>query len=256
MKLIIFLFFIGSLVRFPLHSENHEHTPNQIAILTVPKSGTGLLAKAIFQITKQHPILGSTVPIGNNLVLFHHLWPGLDPVRTSADWKKIIFLRDPRDMLISMMYWIEKTNDWGGGIFSSSELDSFHSLSHDEKITALILLPERLQGAPYFIKTALKWIQEPDVNAFYFEDFVGEQGGGDRNRQINSILKLSKILCYSLSEEEILLISDDLFGNTATFRNGIIGAWKHEFKESHKLLFKEHFAQALIELGYESDDQW
>ncbi len=243
------IFCIASLATFLLHGEN-------IAILTVPKSGTGLLAKTILQITKEPPILGTTVSIGNNHILFHHLWPGLESVRTSPDWKKIILLRDPRDMLISMMYWVEKTNDWGGGIFSPSELESFHALSHDEKITALILLPERLQGPPYFIKTVLRWIQEPDVKAFYFEDLVGERGGGDRNKQINSISKLSKLLGYSLTEEEIGLISDDLFGNTATFRNGTIGAWKHEFNDDHKQLFKEQFGTALIELGYETDDEW
>ena len=46
------------------------------------------------------------------------------------------------------------------------------------------------------------------------------------------------------------------FGDSVTFHKGQIGAWKTEFTENHKKLFKEIAGQLLIDLGYEKDYNW
>ena len=80
-----------------------------LAILTIPKSGTHLLEKSLGLITRQEVKLGQTVLINGRLVLFNHLWPEMNSVIYNPNKFRVILFRDPRDALISQMFYMEET---------------------------------------------------------------------------------------------------------------------------------------------------
>lgn len=246
-KIKLILVFLGSF----FFTNCYANSSCDLAILTMPKAGTHLLEKALHLITNQEISLGMTGLINNKLVHFNHLWPELDPLIHDSNCLKIILFRDPRDVLISQMFWMQKEPYWAD--LTQDQINMFFFMSDQEKIDFLIELPT---GIFYYSKLCSELMDKPDVIAFCFEDLVGLEGGGCRIRQENALDKLAQCLGYTLSAEEIANITSQLFGNTWTFRKGKIGEWKYYFNNEHKRLFKEKMGKYLIKLGYEKDDQW
>ncbi|KAG6559630.1 hypothetical protein RHABOEDO_000292 [Candidatus Rhabdochlamydia oedothoracis] len=222
-----------------------------LAILTIPKSGTHLLEKSLGLITRQEFKLGQTVLINGKLVLFNHLWPEMNSVIYNQNKFKVILFRDPRDALISQMFWMEKQKTWPGA--TKNQIDAFLSMPEYEKINFLIDIPV---GMFYYFNLCSELLDDSQVIAFRFEDLVGPEGGGCRLRQEETLKKLALILGQAITTNEITEIALQLFGNTKTFRKGQIDIWKQYFSDEHKSLFKKKMGEYLIKLGYEKDNQW
>ena len=243
-----------------------EATPvhKRILVLTIPKSGTHLIVKAVERIVERG-LLGSSPPRpvffwnlhkwipSDGGILYDHFLPEHNYLKDhlSDNVIKIIGVRDPRDIMMSQVYWMQENPWWG--IVSP---DKFNQLSFDEKIIAAILLPDKAYGIGRFVRNALDWMKNPTVFVCRFEDFVGPEGGGSRKRQEEAIKALAKHLGYPLEPGEAAEIADQLFGGTWTFRSGQIGGWREYFTPEHVKLFKQAMGKELIELGYEVDDQW
>jgi hypothetical protein len=256
-KLNPFVLIFTSIVLFfsPVNSLANEDSPS-IYILTMPKGGTNLLVKALRLLTDQEYSLGGTQKINHLNVTFDHLWPQYQSNINEPSSLKIIFFRDPRDMIISQMFWIEQVNNWASGLLPQEEVDEFQQLSTDEKIHYLINLPDINCGANYFAHLIATNLANPSVIAFRFEDMVGALGGGSDSKQAESIRILAHLLGYTLSPSSVTKLCAQLFGNTPTFREGKIGSWKTYFTEEHKRSFKEKMGEELILLGYEENEAW
>lgn len=105
----------------------------------------------------------------------------------------------------------------------------------------------------------------PNVVTLRFENCVGPEGGGTRWRQKTAIVKLANRLGIALSEERLLYLANNLFGNdkfdegghplprAGTFRKGSINEWKAHFKPIHKRLFKRYWSCYQSAFGYQID---
>jgi hypothetical protein len=152
--------------------------------------------------------------------------------------------RDPRDQIIS---WI-LTED-------TSSPDSIQDrISNAIDPNKEYFWGYKGVGGLYELTTP--WINVPSVCAVKFEDLVGPAGGGSIECQHATIQRVARHLGTHLSSPIITLIANELFGNTATFRQGKIGSWKQYFTQEHKELFKKYAGQLLIDLGYEYDFNW
>lgn len=106
------------------------------------------------------------------------------------------------------------------------------------------------------------WISDTNTLAIKFEDIVGVRGGGTEGRRMECIQRIAAALGDVRSPNEL---SND-FGSEVmnpeashTFRKGnkgAIGTWRNHFNERHKDAFKRCAGAALVELGYENDDNW
>ena len=244
-KFIVFLFFIFI---FPVR--------NLFAALhiSIPKSGTHLLFKAVENITGKKIIFESNMQssINNHSLIaisiedldlcleLHkksYLHSHLSYSKERAvllDSKKIIVLlniRDPRDQAISR--------------------------PHAVTITFNDLLTDIIKNINNWYNRWLPWMNYPYAITVHFEDLVGSKGGGNDSRQLAAVKAIAKYLSVDLSEERAEEIATNLFGdNAGTFRKGKIGAWKDEFTPDHKELFKHYGGELLIKLGYEKDLNW
>lgn len=111
-------------------------------------------------------------------------------------------------------------------------------------------------GIHEFYLSYMSWMSTPGVCTVRFEDLIGPLGGGSLQAQQTCIIKIAQHLGLSLSQERLNYVIDNLFGNTATFREGQIGSWKKHFNKKHKRQFKDVAGQLLIDLGYEQNFNW
>ena len=239
-----------------------ESEPKKIVYFTLPKGGSQLFRKAIGLITERP--LRKIFPLQDLSFLdtymgYNHLEPGYEDILAdpTGSFIKTVMIRDPRDVIISMVAWIQVMAD-------TEKAKAFSNLPLEDQVTALITAPDLSMNGryPYVFDThlalqcALIWMTDPRVLVCRFEDLVGSKGGGTDTRQIEAIKTLAEHLHYNLPFERIEEIALDLFGESATFRVGQIGSWKSVFTAKHKELFKAKMGKELIELGYEKDDNW
>ena len=81
-------------------------------------------------------------------------------------------------------------------------------------------------------------------------------GGGDRERQIQSILSVAAHIGKALTKDEAAVIGETMFGQGRTFRSGLIGDWQNHYDDELKELFKKESGDQLIQFGYEKDFDW
>ncbi len=173
--------------------------------------------------------------------------------------KKIIhyfIYRDPRDVIISEVYYLSNQNYWHRLHKYFKQLNTM-----DEKIAFGINGFDN-NHSPYDYPNIAErfsryrgWLNNKNVYAIKYEDLLP----GNRMNSIKGIAE------YYLSIVEIDVDINEIVRNleasinpeeSHTFRQGGSGGWKNEFSEQNKKIFKEIAGDLLIELGYESDYDW
>lgn len=259
---------VGLYIFFAVSLLCAEEVKPKIVYFTVPKGGSQLFKKVMSLITQKPmrrlmPLYESPWPDFlsplDPCIAYHHLEFGYDSILEDEEssFLKVIMIRDPRDVIVSMAAWIQVMAD-------TEAARQFVRLPLEEQIALLISAPDLSMNGRYpyvfdtkmILQCALKWMKNPSVLVCRFEDLVGTKGGGSRERQILALTTLSEHLHYDLSSVQIAEIADSLFGDTITFRKGQIGSWREVFTPFHKELFKAKMGQELIDLGYEQDYAW
>lgn len=244
-------------------------TAENFVVITPEKTGTHLLTRAITLLTNKDPynrwerslplnLLKECLTEANKTGRFLHshlIYEKETKEALELEGYRIVFLlRDPRDQLISMLFYI---NDKGWGYKKLNRTLPFGLLPFDDQIEEMIT--GKLFGTSVpedFIVNRLGW--KNTGLTVYFENLVGEKGGGNNLLQLAELKRLASYLNISIADEALNAIANQVFGweGLTTFRSGQIGSWKKHFTERHKQLFKEIYGEELIRLGYESDFNW
>lgn len=145
--------------------------------------------------------------------------------------KTIHILRDPRDVLVSSAHFFAKKKDY-------YLYPLFSKLAFEERIKGSLeggLFPEiglRLESFHSCLEKVAAWQDKQDVLFIKFEDLIGEQGGGSKKNQLETIQNVANFIGFDASQEKTLhVIAEQLFGGTHTFRKGVIGSWKDELSQ-------------------------
>lgn len=277
-KILLTLFFLCC-ARIELFS----YQPEPFALLTIPKSGSHLLIKTLFNMTQLTPYWHIDPPLVNEPFEEAHfpythfcLSPALWKYYSSTPLKQFVGVRDLRDVCVSIVYQI-RTGIWPEFMDNPRKLKKFKKLSFDEQLLFVIQQeyeiavprPNVQLGIREVANQAMEFIQNRNVLICRFEDLVGPEGGGNENAQKKLLQKIGSHIGLSFTPQEIDDFAARLYGNRenpfghgnfsdyqSTFREGKIGSWKTAFNETHKKVFKERLGKALITLGYEIDDHW
>lgn len=246
---------------------------DRFVAITPERTGTHLLTRALTFLTTEKVInvwerRGNPIDIqaafdaakAERKYVQMHAFPEkyiVDLVKKNEN-KVVFLLRDPRDHLISVLYFIHERH-WE---YEQLRIDyPFGELTFEEQIEEMITGEKYGVSVPNeFIGKRLPWMHIPQLPAYtaHFENLVGEKGCGSKAAQIEELTNLSQFLNVDINQDRIESIADQLFGweGLGTFRTGEIGTWKYYFTERHKELFKIYFGQELINLGYETDFNW
>lgn len=232
---------------------------NSIVIVTIPKSGTHLVEKALIGITGYKRVKKEDDPLlfkvpQESLARYlaetcsyefysSHLnyLPEYEELLVKHNQNIVMMIRDPRDQVVSNTYWMKSLPDvytqWKGQTFEE-------------------ILIYNIKSVQTFSNFWLPWLYSAQTYVLMFEDMVGPHGGGSLHRQRKSVQDLADYLGYKLSVQKLCTVAESLFGSSETFRSGQISSWKKHFTAAHTELFKLHGGQLLIDLGYESDLNW
>ena len=240
----------------------------RIVTVTMPKSGTNLLQRILIL----HPSLRRAwLPtLGNrNKEIWSDVQKLLKPVRQGSiisthfdydedlalvlqrelGFKTIFMVRDPRDVVISAIHYIQS---WPGHphkkLISSMGSDK-------EKILAIINGHSIIPSISQKIRRFSGWIDKSHL--VRFEDAVGTAGGGDDFTQRESVRNIYKYLDMPLNDKLLNYICGNARSQkTQTFRRGLINEWKNQFDSELTSAFKIQAGQLLIDMGYEKNLEW
>lgn len=263
-----------------------EKAAHPFVLITIPKSGSHLIIKALYFLTGSEPVWHTQFPsyqyIPSDVAfLYTHfcVFPELEADYQELPYlKKIILVRDLRDVAVSIIHQIKK-NFWPG--LTREEREAFLALSFDEQLLFVIdfeydpktiaeKAPNSLQVSLIRVaEQALRYLQNPDILTIYYEDLVGPQGGGTTEAQLTQIKRIKEFLQLDVPEAFLHVVARSLYGDDvnpfgtqgfknfeSTFHSGKVGKWKEVFKEEHKDAFKKKMGDLLIALGYEENNNW
>jgi hypothetical protein len=255
-----------------------QHAP---AVLgnAMPKSGSHLINQVVQGLAQLGPFVNSGFPPVNRdevndklpdvevLANLKRMRPGdlgygyikarspFVSLLTQSGWASIFVYRDPRDMLISHVFYATQMHK-GHGMhrYYTETLQTM-----EERINAAILgvdepgselSPVRAKYEGY-----LGWLEQPAVLCLRFEDLILDRPAA-----------LERILDYLVRrgfkpqlprEQEIAILEQAIAPKkSGTFRKGQPGNWREHFSEANKALFKDQAGDLLLRLGYEKDNDW
>jgi Sulfotransferase domain len=172
---------------------------------------------------------------------------------TSSAFVPYFIFRDPRDVVVSHVYYvtdIEARHVHHDYYASLPDFDSRLNISILGRPEAGVEFPD-IAGrfAPY-----LGWLEEPSVMKIHFEELVN-----DRASTLTCIMDHFLARVPLQASRQLILDSLESSINpqkSPTFRSGKTGEWKKYFRPEHKKIFKDVAGDLLVRLGYEKNNDW
>jgi hypothetical protein len=162
--------------------------------------------------------------------------------------------RDPRDMLVSQVFFATDMNEEHGMHEFYKSLPDF-----GERLKAAITGIDR--DGLYMVSVkqryagVFEWLEQPNVMCIRFEDLINK-----RDATLDAMLDEVESIGYNIptprSKARSILRQAIQPRKSHTFRSGKSGGWREHFTEEHKDLFKDVAGDLLVRLGYEKDDNW
>ncbi|MBA3722480.1 MAG: sulfotransferase domain-containing protein [Parachlamydiaceae bacterium] len=247
-------------------------TPHDLFIIhSIPKCGTHFIQKVVNLITNQEILEGSPKlekmqkACKNNQVLRIHQRYSRDSMGlvTKAEHKVIAMVRDPRDALISHVFYMRTFKK---GVLKRDFFNvgsDFDTLTLEEQITSLIVGDKYADSYIDYYKERTGWALAKGNLYIKFEELAGEEGGGSKELQKQAIEKIAKYIKINLSNDNLEFVLNSMYTKRPdevqegkTFKRGSTGNWKTFLTKEQIKLIKAKLGKQLIQLGYEKDMNW
>jgi hypothetical protein len=263
----------------------------KICFISIPKCGTHLIMRYLdlagFRRIGPFDILAFDKGLGHHIselaagdyTAWHYRWcQELRQQIVEAGAKVVFLYRDPRAYVCSLLPFILRTQSHPAHALFSEHLKTdgerfvriLHGFTeHDAQAFKPPGWPTpkpcssdglgppstKRGGVNDVYRRYARWLKEPFVFPVRFEDIIGPQGGGSREKQLNVLRELMAFTGVREDSPDAESLAGMLFSeNAATFRKGQIDSWKEEFApEINELFLKE--SRELLELwGYDPDE--
>ena len=243
---------------------------------SMPKAGTNLLLRVLYLTPFLHRKFTRTINNCSREILINklenfrkgeiaaaHLFYSQEreALFQSMGFKHVFMIRDPRDIVTSSFVYItykDKRHRLHQYFKNSLKTDSDRLFATIRGVDASILPDgERALSIGEHLEQYLPWISSNSCMFVRFEDLVGSRGGGDDEKQFDSLRRIYQFLDIQGDPKSIKILSKKIFDSgSRTFFKGQIGGWREYFTKEHRLEFKEIAGQALIKMGYETGLDW
>lgn len=157
-----------------------------------------------------------------------------------AGRRSIFVWRDPRDVLVSMLNYARSQ--------SKPELLAARLAGLDDETALIALLEGRGDLTPFadYVGGFLGWIDQPGVLTVCFEDLVGPEGGGSKERQRRTFEEICRHFDVDIDPGQLEFAAGAAFNRGAgTFFKGRSGAWRDHFTPKVTKAFQAHVADLL-----------
>jgi hypothetical protein len=162
--------------------------------------------------------------------------------------------RDPRDMLVSQVFYATDMNLGHGMHEYYSSLSDFGArlkvaiTGLDQDGLYMVSVKDRYEGV-------FCWLEQPGVMCLRFEDLINR-----RDDTLNAMLDHFEKSGYKVQvprpQALEVMVRSIQPGKSRTFRSGQTGRWREHFTDAHKKLFKDVAGDLLVRLGYEENNDW
>jgi hypothetical protein len=162
--------------------------------------------------------------------------------------------RDPRDMLVSQVFFATDMNEEHGMHEYYKSLPDF-----GERLKVAITGID--QDGLYMVSvkqryaSVFEWLEQPNVMCIRFEDLINK-----RDTTLDAMLDEVESTGYEIPtprEKALSVLVEAIQPKKShTFRSGKTGSWREHFTEEHKKLFKDMTGDLLLKLEYEKDNDW
>ncbi len=173
---------------------------------------------------------------------------------TSAGRVNYFIYRDPRDMLVSQVFFATDMHERHGMHDYYNSLPDFGErlkvaiTGIDRDGLKMVSVKQRYEGV-------FQWLDQKNVMCIRFEDLIN-----NRDATLLSMLGEVEKTGYRIPTPRdkalSVLVEAIQPGKSHTFRSGKTGGWKQHFTEEHKKLFRDVAGDLLVRLGYEKDNDW
>ena len=245
----------------------------------MPKSGSHLLTQVLFGLTEIGPFVDPGFPPVNRtennqprsekaivrslLELRHgdirygylHAREPYLSLLTKPGWATIFIYRDPRDMLVSHVFYATDMYHGHGMHRYYTE----HLKSMEERLDAAIegvRIPGfELASVRERYDSYLGWLRCDEVLSLRFEDFILKRKE-TLARLLDYLSKKGFRSSFRRDHEIAVLEKAIQPGKSGTFRKGQPGNWRDHFTDENKERFKTVAGDLLQTLGYEENNDW
>ena len=173
---------------------------------------------------------------------------------TSAGRVNYFIYRDPRDMLVSQVFFETDMHEEHGMHDYYNSLPDFSARLNvaitgiDRDGLKMVSVKQRYEGV-------FQWLEQKNVMCIRFEDLIN-----NREATLMSMLDEVEKTGYKIPtprEKALPILVEAIQPKKShTFRSGKTGGWTQHFTGAHKKLFKDVTGDLLVRLGYEKNNDW
>lgn len=162
--------------------------------------------------------------------------------------------RDPRDMLVSQVYYATDMQEEHGMHAYYNSLPDFGErlkvaiTGIDRDGLKMVSVRERYEGV-------FRWLEQPSVLCLRFENLVNKQET-TLSAMLDHLEKTGYRLPTPRATALSVLIDAIQPKRSRTFRSGRTGGWREHFSDTHRQLFKDVAGDLVVRLGYEKNNDW
>ncbi len=173
---------------------------------------------------------------------------------TSAGRVNYFIYRDPRDMLVSQVFFATDMHeehgmhDFYNSLPDFSERLKFAITGIRRDGLHMVSVKQRYEGV-------FEWLNTPGVLCLRFEDLINSRAAA-LNRMLDEVEKTGYRIPTSRDKAISILVEAIQPRKSHTFRSGKTGGWREFFTAEHKNLFKDVAGELVVKLGYEINNDW
>lgn len=173
---------------------------------------------------------------------------------TSAGRVTFFIYRDPRDLLISQVFFATDMHEEHGMHDFYNSLPNFNErlkvaiTGIDKDNLHMVSVKQRYEGV-------FGWLEQKNVMCIRFEDLINKRDV-TLNKMLDEVEKTGYKIPTSREKSLSVLIEAIQPKKSHTFRSGKTGGWKDYFTDEHKKLFKDVAGDLLVRLNYEENNAW
>lgn len=174
-----------------------------------------------------------------------------DRVLTGEKWITYFIYRDPRDKIVSHIFFAMDIHP------EHAMRDYYRSLpSMETRIEATINgVPGLLGGIDEAYASYRGWLLSPEIIKVRFEDLILE-----REETLENMVAplFDRVFAKHITKVDLFSQLNERMSpeRSRTFRSGTTGEWRDYFTPANIEQFKRVAGDLLIEMGYEHDDAW